>query len=330
MKKICLFCLLALLLSFSLMLVGCDGGEGATSQGGGDGDNADATCTHEWESASCIKPKTCKLCKETEGNALGHTWEDADCETPKTCSVCEETKGAALGHSWISATCTTPKTCFVCNATEGVALSHTWIAATCVASKTCSACGSTEGEALGHSWKDATCTSPKTCAKCDATSGTKLSHDYQQGVCTYCNAPDPDYVPTYTFGDTFEFLSVGGKMQITIGNNYTFTCVDNEYSEHYMKTAIRIPVTVRNIDTTTGNLNMFDVKPYDSNGNAASEAKSYYCLEVGDGRDAYQELRPGASVTGAIYIFYSGNGDYYITFKNVLSSPIDVKLPITK
>lgn len=38
----------------------------------------------------------------TWGNisALGHNWKDADCTTPKTCSVCKVTEGEALGHSW--------------------------------------------------------------------------------------------------------------------------------------------------------------------------------------------------------------------------------------
>ena len=32
---------------------------------------------------------------------LNHSWIDADCETPKTCSVCQETDGDALGHDWL-------------------------------------------------------------------------------------------------------------------------------------------------------------------------------------------------------------------------------------
>ena len=32
---------------------------------------------------------------------LNHSWVDADCDTPKTCSVCQETDGDALGHDWL-------------------------------------------------------------------------------------------------------------------------------------------------------------------------------------------------------------------------------------
>lgn len=56
------------------------------------------TCEHNWKDATCTVPKTCSLCGETEGNALGHTWKEATCTDPKTCSLCGETEGNALGH----------------------------------------------------------------------------------------------------------------------------------------------------------------------------------------------------------------------------------------
>ena len=62
-------------------------------------------CDHEWQEAKCEQPKTCTLCGETEGEALGHQWQDADCEHPETCSRCGKTRGEALGHSegdWVS------------------------------------------------------------------------------------------------------------------------------------------------------------------------------------------------------------------------------------
>lgn len=105
-------------------------------------------CDHEWEAADCDTPKTCSLCGETEGEALGHQWVDGDCVTPKTCSVCGETEGETLGHTWIDATCTEAKTCSLCGETEGEALGHSWINATTEAPKTCSLCGETEGERI--------------------------------------------------------------------------------------------------------------------------------------------------------------------------------------
>ena len=109
-------------------------------------------CGHEhtWVDATCTEPKTCSVCGETDGEALGHTWIDATCTEPKTCSVCGETDGKALGHTWVDATCTEPKTCSICGETDGEALGHTWVDATCTEPKTCSICGETDGEALGH------------------------------------------------------------------------------------------------------------------------------------------------------------------------------------
>lgn len=105
-------------------------------------------CDHEWKAADCDTPKTCKLCNETEGEALDHDWDDATCEEPKTCDECGETKGEPLGHTWVDATCEEPKTCSVCEKTEGDVLPHAWLDATTEAPKTCSACQATEGERI--------------------------------------------------------------------------------------------------------------------------------------------------------------------------------------
>ena len=37
-------------------------------------------CSHNWQTATCTSPKTCSLCGETEGNALGHTTATGVCE----------------------------------------------------------------------------------------------------------------------------------------------------------------------------------------------------------------------------------------------------------
>ena len=60
----------------------------------------EAAHEHSWMEATCTEPKTCSICGETEGEALGHSWIEATCTEPKTCSVCGETEGEALGHDW--------------------------------------------------------------------------------------------------------------------------------------------------------------------------------------------------------------------------------------
>ena len=130
-----------------------EGFEGVTLETFAELAPAQISCKHDFKAATCTSPKTCDLCGETEGEALGHTWVDANCTAPKTCSVCSETEGEALGHTWVDANCTTPKTCSVCSETEG--------------------------EALGHTWKDATTEAPKTCESCDATEGDPLPQPEQ-------------------------------------------------------------------------------------------------------------------------------------------------------
>lgn len=60
------------------------------------------SCKHEWNEATCISPKTCTVCNETEGEALGHKWEEATVRAAKTCKVCGETEGTPLLTSYFS------------------------------------------------------------------------------------------------------------------------------------------------------------------------------------------------------------------------------------
>ena len=60
---------------------------------------AGCQCEHEWMPASCISPKICSLCEETEGEALAHDWIEANCEHPKTCSRCNITEGNTMEHT---------------------------------------------------------------------------------------------------------------------------------------------------------------------------------------------------------------------------------------
>ena len=108
-------------------------------------------CQHEWQDADCVTPKTCALCQQTEGDALGHSWQEASCETPKTCTACGATEGEALGHTWQEATCETPKTCTACGKTEGEA-SHGWtdwsFDGEAAMARSCGSCGAEESRSM--------------------------------------------------------------------------------------------------------------------------------------------------------------------------------------
>ena len=108
-KKIRLTCLIILCVFIVSVIIG-----------------ASSAHQHTWEDATCLTPKICSECNETEGEPTGHRWKDATCTVPKTCFVCNEIDGEAKGHVWVEATCTTPKTCSVCNQQDGYKLDHNY------------------------------------------------------------------------------------------------------------------------------------------------------------------------------------------------------------
>lgn len=122
---------------------------------------------HDFLAATCVEPKICASCGETEGDPVGHDWKDATCESPKSCARCGGSEGDAAGHSWQDATCEDPKKC--------------------------ASCSETEGSAAGHDWKTATCTAPKTCSVCKEETGSTAKHTYKSGKCSFCGISEPGY-----------------------------------------------------------------------------------------------------------------------------------------
>jgi hypothetical protein len=68
-------------------------------------------------------------------NSHEHVWQNATCITPKTCKICGVQLGGTGSHQWNSATHTAPKTCQYCLRTEGLSLG-TWITQLAVLSDT--------------------------------------------------------------------------------------------------------------------------------------------------------------------------------------------------
>ena len=71
-------------------------------------------CSHEWVEAACEAPKTCTLCGETEGEALGHSFGEATCAAPSTCASCGAVQGEALAHTPTEANFQEAAVCTVC------------------------------------------------------------------------------------------------------------------------------------------------------------------------------------------------------------------------
>jgi hypothetical protein len=79
------------------------------------------TVTHTWNDATCLTPKTCKVCGVTDGVALGHTPNDDDnnCSIALNCGVCGEQIKAAGEHTSAKddGNCKTEQKCTVCGIT---------------------------------------------------------------------------------------------------------------------------------------------------------------------------------------------------------------------
>lgn len=87
--------------------------------------NCDSSCnvcgatrsiTHNYATATCTKPKTCKVCGATSGKALGHTYTNS-CD--KSCNRCKATR--SIKHTYTN-TCDT--TCNICKATRSIKHSY--------------------------------------------------------------------------------------------------------------------------------------------------------------------------------------------------------------
>ena len=143
---------------------------------------------HDWQPATCTTPKTCSVCKTTEGEAKGHSWVDATCTTPKTCSVCKTTEGEALGHDW--------------NAEWSKDDDHHWHKC-----KNCNAINTTSK--APHDWNSGKVTTPATCT----TPGEKTF------TCTACSATKTEPVPAT--GHTYNQTKVEDKYLVSAA-----TCTD--------------------------------------------------------------------------------------------------------
>lgn len=108
-------------------------------------------------------------------------------------------------------------------------------------------------------------------------------------------------------------------LQIEFTQNVKVDTVDNEYSEYNGTKVIGVPITITNVSDDTNYLNMFYLKVYGSSGVQSKTLNNYF----DDGDMIYNKLRSGASVEGYIYIPYDGDGDYYVSFDNIVDDPID-------
>lgn len=107
----------------------------------------------------------------------------------------------------------------------------------------------------------------------------------------------------------------GFKIAFDRENAY-LTKVDNKYSDLYNKPVIAIPTTVTNNNSKTDGLNLYYLTCFGSAGTTLDDVRYYF----DDGLTIFGDLRPGASISGTIYMLYDGAGTYYITFENYVET----------
>lgn len=142
------------------------------------------------------------------------------------------------------------------------------------------------------------------------------------------STPAPSNSPTATPQDDvygFDETFVWDDLEITIGSNYSFTTVDNRYSDFNGQTTIQLPITVKNLSSETHSINMFMYTIYNSSGTEAEDVDSYF----DDAVDFAGDLRSGSSYTKYLYFLYDGDGTYAIEFDNY-SEKITVEFDIVK
>ena len=147
---------------------------------------------HDWDDATCLTPKTCKICSAIEDSDLVHipNADDGDCTTEVTCSVCGEvTTEANASHTGGIATCTNLAKCSVCDKEYGEFGDHIPNAddGDCTTEITCSVCGEVTTEAnASHTGGIATCTNLAKCSVCEKEYGLLAEHipNADDGDCT--------------------------------------------------------------------------------------------------------------------------------------------------
>ena len=147
---------------------------------------------HNWgawsSSGTSTHTRKCSRCNAT--TSAGCTWEDATCTTPKTCSVCKQTTGSALGHNWGELTNTNStyhkNTCTICGESKNEGHTYTtWVKTSTVHYKKCD-CGAQNSSTSGqHTFEDLYVITQPTatkygvkkvrCTVCDYTVGIVLT-----------------------------------------------------------------------------------------------------------------------------------------------------------
>ena len=200
----------------------------------------------------------------------------------------------------------------------------------------------------GHSWKidsvvDATCTNEghtlEKCEKCFTTRETNptdaLGHAMREvsrreptydaageivRSCDRCEHREVESI------DKLELTVVKfNGLELVIGE-YSFTEVDNRYSDQHGKTVVRIPVTIKNVSRDPQTLYAIYYKLFGTSGVESPDVGFYFSDDVSSGGDLLQ----GTSYTKYFHIVYDGDGVYTIVLDNFLYDEETIKIQVKK
>lgn len=315
-------------------------------------------CNHEYELVETIEPtctekgkvvRVCSLCeheKIDKTDSVSHSYTITDETEPtctgtgkivKKCALCgneEIERLDKIDHSWetvsvVGATCSKQgevvKKCTSCGIEEvehDATTDHVWVVSSIVKAscdkggyteERCETCSSTrqtnETKALGHDMKESTRIEP--------------TYDKEGKIvkkCTRCNHED-----TETLDKLERIVIKFDGLELTFGD-YSFTEVDNMFSEYDKKSVVKIPVTVKNTSKSPHSLNMFYYTLFGSNGSESADVGYLLADDISEGG----ELLSGKSYTKYFHIVYDGDGIYTIAFDDLLFEKETVEIYVKK
>lgn len=149
------------------------------------------------------------------------------------------------------------------------------------------------------------------------------TYDSDGKIVKKCDLCDHEMTETL---DKLEYVTTKfSGFELTFGE-YSFTEVDNRFSEHNKKQIVKIPVTVKNISKSPQSLNSFYYTLFGSNGTESEDVG--YLLD--DDIDESGEVLPGKSYTKYFHIVYDGDGVYTIVFDDLLLEKKTVEIEVKK
>ena len=134
-------------------------------------------------------------------------------------------------------------------------------------------------------------------------------HSYKGVKCSRCGKENPKYK---TYGSSIRYVDDRDDTDFTIKFGSTYSFATHRYDGTKF---VRIPITVKNNDSVTAELDWCNFELSASNNTTEYDGYSSIIISKNyfdDGEQIFSKARAGASVSGAVYIPYTGSGYYAI------------------